>query len=385
MSDNQPTPGLRQCRSLTVRGVQCRSTAVRGHGLCHTHLHYRHPELPQGPKIAIPLYEDHSALQLATTQIAHGLLTGQLDPARARALSYNCQVAAMTLPRPHQPRYKALDAKPTPDETVADITTAPDGSPLGPDLPWLGPGGKFEPSWSISKYFYENECKRLQQKIPASAAEYPEEGWLTEAEQKEPAEDWRDRTTAHLRRLRIVAGEGTRRDLEAELADLQQKLAALREKERAQEARWWLRPAPAHSSFAPERSPAVESPSLPSAAPEPAPEPAPQSESAPEFTDGATLDLEAAAAPGELPAPAPGALPRVLSSRTGAPRPVIELDNSARSLKRSTPPPPPTPRGGRPDEKHGATSSHASFTGRYAKAISSEAGRRTAVTPFPSH
>ncbi|MGA7521848.1 MAG: hypothetical protein WBW84_05170, partial [Acidobacteriaceae bacterium] len=44
--------------------------------------------------------EDHASVQLVLSQITHGLLSNKLDPERARALIYACQVAAATMPRP---------------------------------------------------------------------------------------------------------------------------------------------------------------------------------------------------------------------------------------------------------------------------------------------
>jgi len=121
----------RRCRSLKVNGIQCNSHALPGNDFCHTHRLHRHPQCPQkGSKIVMPLLEDHSAIQLVLSQLAHGIFSGDLDNASARTLAYVCQVAAFTLPRPATPNAKSAPA--TIQEPVAEVVTTTDGEHLGP-------------------------------------------------------------------------------------------------------------------------------------------------------------------------------------------------------------------------------------------------------------
>jgi hypothetical protein len=131
---------LRRCRSLRVNGLQCNSTAIRGQDFCHTHKHYGRPECPKkGSKIVMPLLEDHSAIQLVLSQVAQGLFSGTLQPAEARALSYSCQVAACTMPRPVSVRPRPTEQNTRIQEAVAEVFTGPDGEPIGPIEKYCGP------------------------------------------------------------------------------------------------------------------------------------------------------------------------------------------------------------------------------------------------------
>ncbi len=200
-SPEAPTPTApkpkRRCRCLRTNGIQCNSWTLGDHGnFCYTHSHYRHPECPRkGSKIVMPLLEDHSAIQLVLSQLAHGIFSGALDNASARTLAYICQVAAFTLPRPAAPNAKSAPA--TIQEPVAEIVTTPDGEHLAPIEKYQGPTGTFEPQWSFSKYMYEKQCEELGQPKPTCAADYPASGWLTEEEMKEDPEEWIKRTQAH--------------------------------------------------------------------------------------------------------------------------------------------------------------------------------------------
>ncbi len=89
-----------RCRALTTDGHRCKKGATYNGHLCFPHAHHRHPVLPHPSHVAIPLLEDHASIQLVLSQTAHGLLSNKLDPERARALIYACQVAATTMPRP---------------------------------------------------------------------------------------------------------------------------------------------------------------------------------------------------------------------------------------------------------------------------------------------
>jgi len=184
-----PIKEKRRCRSLTVDGLQCNSTALRGHDFCHTHLHYRHPECPmRGLKIVMPLLEDHSSIQLVLSQAAHGVFTGLIDNRDARTLAFICQVAALTLPRPTTPRAMPLD-KPKPvQQPVADVVETPDGELLGPDEPWRAPDAA-TPVWSFDKYLLDEYSQKINQPLVTRPEDLPPSGWLTEDEIKERHDD----------------------------------------------------------------------------------------------------------------------------------------------------------------------------------------------------
>ncbi len=187
-TNNTPNEN-RRCRYLTVRGLQCDSTALRGHNFCHTHSNFRHPELPpKGSKIVMPLLEDHSSIQLVLSQIAHGLLSGAIDKDTACALAYTCQVATCTLPRPVAPRSKPADQPTPPQQPVAEVTVSPDGEPLGPDEPYRAPGGA-PPTWSFDKFLLDQHCQLLNLPPVTRPEDLPPSGWLTEEEMKERKRD----------------------------------------------------------------------------------------------------------------------------------------------------------------------------------------------------
>jgi hypothetical protein len=184
--------------SLKVDGIQCNSYTLGAGDFCYTHQHHRHPQCPKkGSKIVMPLLEDHSAIQLVLSQLAHGIFSGELDNASARTLAYVCQVAAFTLPRPAAARAKSDAASAPIQEPVAEVVTTPDGEHLGPIEKYQGPTGTFAPQWSFSKFLYDRHCEELGETKPTSAADYPASGWLTEEEMKEDPQDWIKRTNAH--------------------------------------------------------------------------------------------------------------------------------------------------------------------------------------------
>lgn len=117
-----PVPARRpQCRALTVDGHRCKNLVVGGLHLCFSHYRSRRPALPDRRHISVPLLEDASSIQLVTTQVLHGLLSGTLDHATARAATALLRVAAMTLPRPSS-RARAAAAQPDQhDDTVCHV------------------------------------------------------------------------------------------------------------------------------------------------------------------------------------------------------------------------------------------------------------------------
>ena len=191
----------RQCRSLTIDGTQCQKPARRGEDLCSTHLNYRRrvTQAQQPDKFAVPLLENHAAIRFMLSKILQDLLAGELAPDIAGKSIYCCQVAASTLPRPTAPATQA--ASETHLEPVVDTVPGPDGEPLGPLQPYLGPTGAFEPTWSISKYMYEEECARLGRPKPTCAADMPLSGWLTPEEMKEDPDAFTARYHARIKEL----------------------------------------------------------------------------------------------------------------------------------------------------------------------------------------
>ena len=89
-----------QCRAIRTDGRRCRGIALHGLHLCYPHYHHRFPALADPGHLSVPLLEDAASIQLLMTQVAHGLLSNKLDPARARTTIWAAQVAAFTLPRP---------------------------------------------------------------------------------------------------------------------------------------------------------------------------------------------------------------------------------------------------------------------------------------------
>ena len=137
MNPSAETPVRRRCRSLTVKGFQCRQSALDGQDLCVAHSRHRSPVCPRGPQVTIPLIEDLDAIQLLATQVAQGLLAETLDPARAGKILYACQVAALTIPRPGRLRPK--EAQPSRLQPVTEVVEGPQGELLGPDEAWVDP------------------------------------------------------------------------------------------------------------------------------------------------------------------------------------------------------------------------------------------------------
>ncbi len=183
LPDHVPQPG-RRCRHLTVKGLQCRTRAIRGQDYCFQHKKFRHPECPEkSSKVAMPLLEDLATIQVFLSQVAQGLLSGRLTAAEARSLSYTCQVVANTFARPvaHRPK-KSLEDLPL-AEPVYEPAEAPDGSSLGPVERYHGDTSKPEERWCQGRYAYIEECSRNGWPIPEDAFDYPVTGWMTPGEQ----------------------------------------------------------------------------------------------------------------------------------------------------------------------------------------------------------
>jgi len=132
------------------------------------------------------------------TQTAHGLFSGDVEPAAARSLAYICQIAASTLPRPYRAPKPVDEGKPVITEPVTEITTGPDGHPLGPKEKYVGPGVVFEPYWSFTKYLYEQQCEALGKPKPTCVEDMPLSGWMGEEEYTEDPNQWTARYRAKI-------------------------------------------------------------------------------------------------------------------------------------------------------------------------------------------
>ena len=129
---------IRRCRSLTVRGVQCRQAALRGQDFCIQHFDRNTPTLGRPGSIAVPLLEDHSAVQLMLTRILHGLLNRQLEPLIATKAIACCRVAALTFPRPAAVARLRPATHPETAEAVPIISTDGAGNLIGPRVLYEG-------------------------------------------------------------------------------------------------------------------------------------------------------------------------------------------------------------------------------------------------------
>ena len=129
---------IRRCRSLTVRGVQCRQAALRGQDFCIQHFDRNTPTLGRTGSIAVPLLEDHSAVQLMLTRILHGLLNRQLEPLIATKAIACCRVAALTFPRPAAVARLRPATHPDTAEAVPIISTDGAGNLIGPRVLYEG-------------------------------------------------------------------------------------------------------------------------------------------------------------------------------------------------------------------------------------------------------
>ena len=142
---------IRRCRSLTVRGVQCRQAALHGQDFCVQHFDRNPCALDRPGRITVPLLEDHSAIQLMLTRILHGVLNGQLDPVAAGRATAVCRAAALTLPRPAASARLLEGAHPDAEEAVPVISLDEAGNFIGPRLPWEGAtGSRQDPACEMS-------------------------------------------------------------------------------------------------------------------------------------------------------------------------------------------------------------------------------------------
>ena len=130
---------VRQCRSLTPRGVPCRQACLRGEDYCVAHFE-RQPRAFERPgHIAIPLLEDPSAIQLTCTKIVHAVANELIQPTAANSMVRACAVAASTLPRPA--RLRPSDQT-EPRQEPGQFAVDPFGAWIGPQQPLLDKSGK---------------------------------------------------------------------------------------------------------------------------------------------------------------------------------------------------------------------------------------------------
>jgi hypothetical protein len=194
--DNPDMTTPRRCRSLTVKGIQCNQSAMKGFDYCIAHFERSPRKLAKPGHIAVPLLEDHSAISLMCTKILSGLLNQELDPAIARPATSVLKVASFSLPKP--PRARASDKPEPAQESVHNYSMDEEGNWIGPREAYRGPNNTFEPQWSAAKYMYEQQCKRYGMPLPESAADFPDCGWLTEEEIKMDPREWSRRQNRRL-------------------------------------------------------------------------------------------------------------------------------------------------------------------------------------------
>ena len=314
---NHPDPRMkRRCRSLTVKGIQCRQAAMHRFDYCSQHFNRGPHAFPRPGHITVPLLEDHASIQLMCTQVFHAVVNLEMAPEVANQALRACRIAGTTLPRPA--RLKASDRpEPTP-EAVSDFSADEYGNWIGPREAYRGPDQVFEPTWAWSKYMYECLCDRLGRPRPTCAADFPAAGWLTEEEMAEDPEQLGQRYQARIAQLKKESdarhAEETAAALAAGLPD-PHKITPVPCPHRV---RWCMGPSDipgkvhrccdCHIAWNDIQHGLLPEPTT-------APEPAPSSDpSTATPSSDAPLDLQAAAAAtpirSQLPAPSCGLFPR---------------------------------------------------------------------------
>jgi hypothetical protein len=130
---------VRRCASLTINGVQCKQAALRGQNYCTAHID-RQPRAFENPgHIVIPLLEDHSAIQLTCTKVAHAVANERMKSDAANQILHACKIATFTLPRPArlQPSDQSLPRKEASLSVVDQL-----GTWIAPCEPFLSPSGE---------------------------------------------------------------------------------------------------------------------------------------------------------------------------------------------------------------------------------------------------
>ncbi len=198
MSDSTPpqtttlathiSDGRRRCRFIRTGGDQCGGPAMTGHHYCFHHTKNFHPVTHKIQDSPVPFLDDIPSIQLTISRAAQGLFDNTFETSRARTMLYAASVANATLrTQLLQTRLTAGKSQPA-TESVSDVEFV-DSQLLAPDQPYLGPTGKFQPQWSMSKHLYEQECEQAGKPTPQYASEFPPEGWLTLEEIEEQQTD----------------------------------------------------------------------------------------------------------------------------------------------------------------------------------------------------
>jgi hypothetical protein len=137
--DNPGRNIVRRCRSLTVKGAPCRQAALREQDFCVRHIDRGPHTLTRPGQILVPLLEDHSAIQLTCTRIAHAVLSGSVAPLAANSALSACRIANSSLPRP--PRL-TTSAEPEPvPQPLTGIALDESNNFIAPREPWLDAAG----------------------------------------------------------------------------------------------------------------------------------------------------------------------------------------------------------------------------------------------------
>jgi hypothetical protein len=160
---------VRLCASLTVDGVPCKQAALRGQNYCVAHIDRQPRAFEEPGHIVIPLLEDHSAIRLTCTKVAHSVANERMKPDAANQVLHACKIAASTLPRPA--RLQPSD-RPQPRREAALSVVDECGTWIAPCEPFLSPSGE------MTKYD-ELDARWTRKQQPANKAELDPAAALT--------------------------------------------------------------------------------------------------------------------------------------------------------------------------------------------------------------
>ncbi len=83
-----------QCEHITGEGTRCFSPAMHRRPFCYLHWRLREHKLPiTEPGFAMPIIDSEASVVLAASQIAHAVLSGQLEAKRARVILLSLRMA----------------------------------------------------------------------------------------------------------------------------------------------------------------------------------------------------------------------------------------------------------------------------------------------------
>jgi hypothetical protein len=89
-----------QCEHITGEGTRCFSPAMHRRPFCYIHWRLREHKLPiTEPQFELPLIDSEASVVLATSQVAHAVLSGQLDATRARVVLASLRMAVDSMRR----------------------------------------------------------------------------------------------------------------------------------------------------------------------------------------------------------------------------------------------------------------------------------------------